>query len=124
MVNIEKISKDLSDLTILEAAELVENLEKKWNIKAALPSITQTNTDDTTTKKSTEKEKFDVILVSPGTKKIQVIKTLREITSLGLKEAKQLADQSPKEIKKNINKAEANIIKEKLEKSGATIELK
>lgn len=124
MVNIEKISKDLSDLTILEAAELVENLEKKWNIKAALPSITQPNTDDTTTKKSTEKEKFDVILVSPGTKKIQVIKTLREITSLGLKEAKQLADQSPKEIKKNINKAEANIIKEKLEKSGATIELK
>merc|ERR1711982_276601 len=117
-MGIEKISKNLSDLTILEAAELVENLEKKWNIKAALPSITQPNTDDTTTKKSTEKEKFDVILVSPGTKKIQVIKTLREITSLGLKEAKQLADQSPKEIKKNINKAEANIIKEKLEKSG------
>lgn len=124
MSNVEKLSKELSNLTVLEAAELVKYLEEKWNIKGINSIGNQNTTDKNTPTKTSEKEKFNVVLVAPGTKKIQVIKTIREITSLGLKEAKQLVDQSPKEIKTNISKIEANEIKEKLEKSGATVELK
>lgn len=122
MENIERLSKELSELTILEAAELVQCLEKKWGIKAQELAISDQKSN--TEVKNEEKEKFDVILKSIGPKKIQIIKAVREITALGLKEAKQLVDQSPKEIKKDVNKSEASDIKEKLEALGAAIELK
>jgi large subunit ribosomal protein L7/L12 len=123
MTNIEKLSKEISDLTILEAAGLVKCLEKKWGIKANLASAPQVNTASNTIQENNQK-KFNVVLKSSGQKKIQVIKIIREITSLGLKESKQLVDQAPKEIKSDINEEEAYNIKEKLEKIGASVELK
>lgn len=122
MENIERLSKELSELTILEAAELVQCLEKKWGIKAQELAVSDQKPN--TEPKREEKETFDVILKSIGPKKIQIIKAVREITALGLKEAKQLVDQSPKEIKKDVIKSEASDIKEKLEALGAAVELK
>lgn len=120
MTNIEKLSDELSALTILEAAELVKLLEEKWNIQLnqQLPIAQNSTTEPIKNKKCT------IILKSAGQKKIQVIKSIREITSLGLKEAKHLVDQAPKEIKQDIEKEEALKIKEKLEANGATIEIK
>ena len=121
MVDIEKLSQELSSLTIMEAADLVKSLEEKWGIQAnvaAYPSEASNKVEETK-----KKESFDVILKDIGSKKIQVIKTVKEITSLGLKEAKALVDSAPKAIKTNLNEEEANKIKEKLEKQGATIEL-
>merc|ERR1712193_384488 len=119
MENIERLSKELSELTILEAAELVQCLEKKWGIKAQELAVSDQKPN--TEPKREEKETFDVILKSIGPKKIQIIKAVREITALGLKEAKQLVDQSPKEIKKDVIKSEASDIKEKLEALGAVV---
>jgi len=120
MIKIEKLSDELSALTILEAAELVQCLEKKWGIKVdQVTPVTQNTSVDTVKDK-----KYTIILKSAGPKKIQVIKSIREITSLGLKEAKQLVDQAPQNIKQNIDKNDANSIKEKLEANGAIIELK
>lgn len=123
MVNIEKLSDELSKLTILEAAELVKCLESKWGIKAneALNSVNTLQKEET--KNIDEKKEFNILLETVGDKKIQVIKTVREITALGLKEAKQLVDNAPKVIKENVLKEEASSIKEKLEKHGAVIKI-
>jgi len=123
MVNIEKLSDELSQLTILEAAELVKCLEDKWGVKASSMIAQSNNNDESNMKEKEEKKEFNVMLASVGSKKIQVIKTVREITSLGLKEAKLLVDSAPKLIKEKIPKDEANSIKETLEKQGATVEI-
>jgi len=123
MVNIDKLSDELSQLTILEAAELVKCLEDKWGVKASSVLPQNNNAMDANTKGKEEKKEFNVMLNSVGSKKIQVIKAVREITSLGLKEAKLLVDSAPKLIKEAIPKEEANSIKEALEKQGASIEI-
>jgi len=123
MVNIEKLSDELSQLTILEASELVKCLEDKWGVKAGNMMAPQGNDTQGNTKEKEEKKEFNVMLTSVGGKKIQVINAVREITSLGLKEAKLLVDSAPKLIKENIPKEEANTIKETLEKQGASIEI-
>lgn len=122
-MNIEKLSKELSELTILEAAKLVKHLESKWGIKAENIAANPTSSENVEKNKPIEKKEFDVTLKSIGNKKIQVIKTIREITSLGLKEAKALVDSAPKLIKSNILKNEADEIKEKLEKHGALVDI-
>jgi large subunit ribosomal protein L7/L12 len=124
MTNIEELSKELSKLTLLEAAELVKCLENKWGVKASNNIIANDSVKSEDEVKAVEKNTFDIILTSIGNKKIQVIKTVREITSLGLKEAKNLVDQFPKAIKSGISKDEAKEIKEKLEKVGASVEIK
>jgi len=123
MVNIEKLSDELSQLTILEAAELVKCLEDKWGVKANNIMAQGNNGESNNSKAKEEKKEFNVMLTSVGGKKIQVIKAVREITALGLKEAKLLVDSAPKLIKENIPKDEANSIKEALEKQGASIEI-
>ena len=123
MVNIEKLSEELSKLTILEAAELVKCLEEKWGIQAGNMLAQGNSTQESDSKSKEEKKEFNVMLTSVGSKKIQVIKAVRELTSLGLKEAKLLVDSAPKLIKENIPKDEADSIKETLEKQGATIEI-
>jgi large subunit ribosomal protein L7/L12 len=123
MVNIEKLSEELSKLTILEAAELVKCLEEKWGIQAGNMLSQNNSAQDSDSKGTEEKKEFNVMLTSVGNKKIQVIKAVRELTSLGLKEAKLLVDSAPKLIKENIPKDEAESIKETLEKQGATIEI-
>jgi large subunit ribosomal protein L7/L12 len=123
MVNIEKLSDELSKLTILEAAELVKCLETKWGVKASSVMAQSGAGENTGAKEKEEKKEFNVMLTSVGSKKIQVIKAVREITSLGLKEAKLLVDSAPKLVKENIPKEEANSIKETLEKQGASIEI-
>jgi len=124
MANIEKLSEELSALTILEAAELVKSLECKWGVKSsdissAMPAVQ----DNSNAPKIEEKTEFDVILKTVGDKKIQVIKAVRELTSLGLKEAKSLVDSAPKIVKSKISKKEAEDVKEKLSKYGATVEI-
>jgi len=123
MVNIEKLSEELSKLTILEAAELVKCLEEKWGIQAGNMLSQNNSAQDSDSKGTEEKKEFNVMLTAVGSKKIQVIKAVRELTSLGLKEAKLLVDSAPKLIKENIPKDEAESIKETLEKQGATIEI-
>jgi len=123
MVNIEKLSDELSQLTILEAAELVKCLEEKWGVKAGHINMQNNGTSDSSSDSKNEKKEFNIMLTSAGGKKIQVIKAVREITSLGLKEAKLLVDSAPKLIKENIPKDEANSIKDILEKQGATVEI-
>lgn len=123
MVNIEKLSEELSKLTIMEAAELVKCLESKWGIKAGANLIQAEGVNTNQTEGKDEKKEFNVLLKLVGSKKIQVIKTVREVTSLGLKEAKALVDGAPKLIKENIPKDIAMDIKDKLEKQGATVEI-
>ena len=109
MANLEKIVEELSALTVLEAAELAKMLEDKWGVSAAAAE---------------EKTEFNVILASAGDKKIEVIKEVRGLTGLGLKEAKDLVEGAPKPIKEGVPKDEAKKIKETLEKVGAKVELK
>ena len=124
MADLEKIVDDLSSLTVLEAAELSTMLEDKWGVSAAAPiavaAVAAGGGDDA----AEEKTDFDVILASFGEKKINVIKEVRAITGLGLKEAKDLVEGAPKAVKEGVPKAEADEIKEKLEAAGATVELK
>ena len=120
--NLEKIADDLSGLTVLEAAELSKLLEEKWGVSAAAPVAVTTAAP--TEAAVEEQEYFDVILASFGEKKINVIKEVRAITSLGLKEAKDLVEAAPKAIKEGVNKEEAEQIKTKLEEAGATVEVK
>lgn len=117
----------ISKMTVLELSELVKELEDKFGVSAAavpmaVGAISQVATTEATTEE--KKTEFDVILSSAGDKKIQVIKEIRAITSLGLKEAKELADNAPKPIKQGISKQEAEEIKAKLEAAGAIIEIK
>jgi len=124
MSTIEKLSQEISNLTILEAAELVQYLEKKWGIKAQIHANSNNDMNKNTSTNDENSRKYNIELTSTGQKKIQVIKLVRELTSLGLKEAKQLVDQIPKIIKKDVSKEEANEITSKFEKLGASVILK
>ena len=125
MADIEKIADELSNLTVLEAAELSKLLEEKWGVSAAAPvAVAAAAGGGEAAAAAEEKDEFDVILASAGDKKINVIKEVRAITGLGLKDAKDLVEGAPKPIKEGASKDEANEIKEKLEAAGATIELK
>ena len=121
MANLNKIIDDLSSLTVVEAAELSKQLEEKWGVTAApaAPAAAATGAEPVE-----EKDEFIVMLTSAGDKKINVIKEVRAITTLGLKEAKDLVEGAPKEIKSGVNKKEAEEIKAKLEAAGAKVELK
>ena len=123
MANIEKIADELSTLTVLEAAELSKLLEEKWGVSAAAPVAVAAAGGEAAAAVE-EKDTFDVILTSFGEKKINVIKEIRAITGLGLKEAKDLVEGAPKEVKMEVSKDEANDIKAKLEAVGASVELK
>ena len=126
MADLEKIVDDLSALTVLEAAELSKMLEEKWGVSAAAAVAVAGAPGGAGGEAAAaeEKDEFDVILASAGDKKINVIKEVRGITGLGLKEAKELVDGAPKPIKEGAAKAEAEEIKAKLEGAGATVELK
>ena len=123
MADLAKIVEDLSALTVLEAAELSKMLEEKWGVSAAAP-VAAAAVGAAPAAVVEEKTEFDVILVEAGANKINVIKEVRAITSLGLKEAKDLVDGAPKPVKEAVTKAEAEDIKKKLEAAGAKVELK
>lgn len=126
MADIEKIAEDLSALTILEAAELAKLLEEKWGVSAAAPVAVAAVAagGDAGAGAAEEKTDFDVVLAAAGASKINVIKEVRSITGLGLKEAKDLVEAAPKSVKEGASKDEAEEIKGKLEAAGATVELK
>ncbi len=123
MADLEKIADDLSALTVMEAAELSKLLEEKWGVSAAAP-VAAAAAAGGGEAAAEEKDEFDVILTSFGEKKINVIKEVRAITGLGLKEAKDLVDGVPKAVKEGAPKDEAEEIKKKLEEAGASVELK
>ncbi len=125
MADLEKIVEDLSSLTVMEAAELSKLLEDKWGVSAAAPvAMAAMPAGGDAGAAAEEKDEFDVILESAGDKKINVIKEVRGITGLGLKEAKELVEGAPKPIKEAVSKDEANELKEKLEAAGAKVSLK
>ncbi len=123
MANLEKIVDDLSGLTVLEASELAKLLEDKWGVTAAA-AVAVAAGPAAAAAPAEEKTEFTVVLASAGDKKIEVIKEVRAITGLGLKEAKDLVEGAPKNVKEGVNKDEAAKIKATLEKVGAKIELK
>ena len=124
MADLAKLVDDLSGLTVLEAAELAKMLEEKWGVSAAAPVAAAAAAGPAAAAPVEEKDSFTVVLVAAGDKKINVIKEVRAITGLGLKEAKDLVEAAPKPIKEGASKAEAADIKKKLEEQGAKIELK
>ena len=124
MPDLEKIAEELSSLTVIEAADLSKMLEKKWGVSAAAPVAVAVAAGDGAGEAVEEQTEFDVILASYGEKKINVIKEVRAITGLGLKEAKDLVEAAPKAVKEGISKGEADDIKKKLEDAGATVEVK
>jgi len=128
MANLEKIVEDLSALTVLEAAELAKLLEEKWGVSAAAAVAVAAGPAGGGAAAAAapveEKTEFNVILASAGDKKIEVIKEVRAITGLGLKEAKDLVEGAPKPVKEGVGKDEAEKIKAQLEKAGAKVELK
>jgi len=125
MSKIEKIADELSTLTVLEAAELAKLLEDKWGVSAAAPvAVAAAGPAAAAAAPAAEKTEFTVILTDAGDKKINVIKEIRAITGLGLKEAKDLVEGAPKEVKADVNKDEAAKIKKQLEDAGAKVELK
>lgn len=126
MADLEKIAEDLSSLTVLEAADLAKILEEKWGVSAAAPvaAAAAPGAGGGDADAAEEKTEFDVILASIGEKKINVIKEVRAITGLGLKDAKDLVEAAPKAVREGVPKDEADKIKEKLEGAGATVELK
>ena len=123
MANIAKIVDDLSALTVLEAAELAKLLEEKWGVSAAA-AVAVAGPAAAAAAPAEEKTEFTVVLASAGEKKIEVIKEVRALTGLGLKEAKDLVEGAPKTVKEGVNKEEAGKIKATLEKVGAKVELK
>jgi large subunit ribosomal protein L7/L12 len=123
MANIEQLVNDLSSLTVLEAAELAKALEEKWGVSAAAP-VAAAAAPAAAAVAAVEKTEFTVVLVAAGDKKINVIKEIRAITGLGLKEAKDLVEGAPKEVKADVSKDEAAKIKKQLEDAGAKVELK
>ena len=123
MADLNKIIKDLSQLTVVEAAELSKKLEEEWGVTAAT-AVAATPSADTTKGPAEEKSEFTIVLTTTGDKKINVIKEIRAITTLGLKEAKDLVEGAPKEVKSGVNKKEAEEIKKKIEAAGGKIELK
>jgi large subunit ribosomal protein L7/L12 len=124
MANLQKIVDELSGLTVLEAAELSKMLEEKWGVSAAAPVAMMAAGGGAPAAAAEEKTEFNVILTAAGAQKINVIKEVRAITSLGLKEAKDLVEGAPKAVKEGVNKDEAEKIKKQLEGAGATVELK
>ncbi len=123
MADLDKLVDELSKLTVIEAAELATKLEDTWGVSAAVPVAVAAVAGDGG-EAVEEKDSFDVVLTSYGEKKINVIKEVRAITSLGLKEAKDLVEGVPKAVKEDCQKGEAEEIKAKLEAAGATVELK
>ena len=123
MADLNKIIEDLSKLTVVEAAELSKKLEEEWGVTAAT-AVAATPSADTTKGPAEEKSEFTIVLTTTGDKKINVIKEIRAITTLGLKEAKDLVEGAPKEVKTGVNKKDAEDIKKKLEAAGAKVELK
>jgi len=123
MADLEKIADELSGLTVMEAAELSKILEEKWGVSAAAP-VAAAAAPAAGGEAAEVKDEFDVVLVSFGEKKINVIKEVRAITALGLKEAKGLVEGAPKVVKEAASKTEAEEVKAKLEAAGATVELK
>jgi len=123
MADLQKIVDDLSSLTVLEAAELAKLLEEKWGVSAAA-AVAVAGPAAAAAAPAEEKTEFNVMLVAAGEKKIEVIKEVRAITGLGLKEAKDLVEGAPKAVKEGVNKDEAEKIKAQLEKAGAKVELK
>jgi large subunit ribosomal protein L7/L12 len=127
MADLEKLVEELSKLTVLEASELAKKLEETWGVSAAAPVAVAAVAGaggGEAAEAAEEKDEFDVILTAFGDKKINVIKEVRAITGLGLKEAKDLVEGAPKPVKEAISKDEAAEIKKKLEEAGATVELK
>ena len=123
MADLNKIIEDLSSLTVVEAAELSKQLEERWGVSAAA-AVAAAPAAAGGAAPAEEKSEFTVMLSSAGDKKINVIKEIRAVTSLGLKEAKDLVEGAPKEVKSGVNKKEAEEIKAKLEAAGAKVELK
>ncbi|MEC8518411.1 MAG: 50S ribosomal protein L7/L12 [Pseudomonadota bacterium] len=126
MADLEKIAEELSSLTVLEAAELSTLLEEKWGVSAAAPVAVAAAAPagDAGGATAVEKDSFTIVLAAAGDQKINVIKEVRAITGLGLKEAKEIVESAPKDVKEDVPAAEANELKEKLEAAGATVELK
>ena len=124
MSKIEKLVDDLSSLTVLEAADLAKLLEDKWGVSAAAPAAAAAAPAAAAAAPAAEKTEFTVVLTEAGDKKINVIKEVRAITGLGLKEAKDLVEGAPKEVKADVSKDEAAKIKKQLEDAGAKVELK
>ena len=122
MADLNKIIEDLSKLTVVEAAELSKQLEEKWGVTAATTTVTAPVSGGAAP--AEEQSEFTIMLTSAGDKKINVIKEIRTFTTLGLKEAKDLVEAAPKEVKSGVNKKEAEEIKKKLEAAGAKVELK
>ena len=128
MANVEQIAEELDKLTLLEAAQLSKMLQEKWGVSAAAPMAVAAMQGAAGAAAggaaAEEKTEFDVMLMAAGEKKIQVIKVVRELTGLGLKEAKDLVDGAPKPVKEKVTKAESDDMKKKLEEQGATVQVK
>jgi large subunit ribosomal protein L7/L12 len=124
MANLDKLVEELSKLTVIEAAELSQKLEDTWGVSAAVPMAAAAAPVAEAGEAEAEQDTFDVVLTAFGDKKINVIKEVRAITSLGLKEAKDLVEAAPKAVKEGVGKNEAEEVKAKLEGAGATVELK
>ena len=123
MANLAKLVDDLSALTVIEAAELAKMLEEKWGVSAAAP-VAAAAAAAPAAEAPVEKTEFDIILAAIGEKKVNVIKEVRALTQLGLKEAKDLVEAAPKAVKEGVNKEEAAKIKKQLEDAGATVEIR
>ncbi|GJM01546.1 MAG: 50S ribosomal protein L7/L12 [Rhodomicrobium sp.] len=124
MADLDKLVEELSSLTVMEAADLAKRLEEEWGVSAAAPVAVAAAAGGDGGAAAEEKTEFDVILTGAGEKKINVIKEVRGITGLGLKEAKELVEGAPKAVKEGASKDEAEEIKAKLEGAGASVELK
>ena len=124
MADLEAIAENLSSLTVMEAGNLVKLLEEKWGVSAAAPVAVAAAGAGPAAEAAEEQTEFDVILTEVGAKKINVIKAVREVTSLGLKEAKEVVDSAPKPIREAVTKDEAEEIKKKFEEQGAKVEIK
>ena len=125
MANLEQLVEDLSALSVLQAAELSKMLEEKWGVSAAAPvAMAAVGAAAAPAEEAEEQTEFDVILAAIGDKKINVIKEVRAITGLGLKEAKDLVEAAPKPVKEGVSKDEAGKLKDQLEAAGATVEVK
>jgi large subunit ribosomal protein L7/L12 len=124
MANLQKLVDDLSQLTVLEAADLAKMLEEKWGVSAAAAVAVAAAPGAAAAAPAEEKTEFTVVLTAHGEKKIEVIKEVRALTGLGLKEAKELVEGAPKPVKEGVNKEEAEKVKAQLEKAGAKVELK
>jgi large subunit ribosomal protein L7/L12 len=123
MADLDKLVEELSNLTVMEAAELSKKLEEHWGVSAAAP-VAAGGGGGEAAAPAEEKTEFDVVLTNPGDKKINVIKEVRGITGLGLKEAKEMVENVPKALKEGVDKDEAEQIKKKIEDAGGTVELK